>query len=136
MAPHEQTPQEEAPRKRKPPLKLDEIPETLSVPSAATSQQDSEPPVKIPKVDGSTEPPKPEVERTEAPPTPLEVIDGPSSEVNQKPPAEVKPHVPEPPPTQPRPEEFWQDRQEFQDSPATALTRYDSQGTLLSLSWE
>ena len=105
MVPEQEAPQEEireAPRKRKPPVKCD----------VASPSPPSQPPTKIPKAaeDELQEPPKP-VPPVEAP-----------TEVND---------LPEPPASQPRPEDFWQDRQEFEDSPT--ITRHDSQGTLVSL---
>lgn len=118
---------EELPRKRKPPVEV-ESGEILATPSAATPV--SEPPAKVTKVEETNETtkvdgPQETRETAEASATPAEETPPPPAEVKQT-------FVPteEPPASQPRPEEFWQDRQEFEDSPAT-MTRHDSQGTLL-----
>jgi len=132
---------EEAPRKRKPPVEV-ESGEVATTPSAATPAV-SEPPAKVNKVEETQETTKVDgtqattkVEETqetgetaEASATPAEA---PPAQEAASQPAEVKPpFVPvEPAASQPRPEEFLQDRQEFEDSPAT-ITRHDSQGTLL-----
>lgn len=125
---------EEAPRKRKPPVEV-ESGEVATTPSAATPTV-SEPPAKVNKVEETQETKVDGTQETgetaEASATPAEEKTPAQEAASQPPPTEVKQtFVPvEPPASQPRPEEFWQDRQEFEDSPA-AITRHDSQGTLL-----